>query len=326
MQKYKVFVNDQCPFSLAGYHSACRPNNLLHSLRKPMCLWGSKDEDHESRQHELSPLARTRFFIAVANENRKVLRDLMATVERLRNSPRTSTLYHHTEPLTNTAIQQDIQPTKILSIRVVPTDSLDAAYDLYKRGVEDIVVLNMANAEYPGGGYLSGARAQEEALCRRSSLYATLSGNRTFYPTPPHGAIYSPDVLVIRKSDDEGCQLLSEGERWWTSVISAAAIFQPRVDQTGMAFARTKDRDEMRERIKTVVRVAVLEGKRNLVLSAFGCGAFRNPPMGVAQLFREVLTDPEFQGRFQGIWFSILDRSGSENYQIFQHVLDGLQM
>jgi len=61
-------------------------------------------------------------------------------------------------------------------------------------------------------------------------------------------------------------------------------------------------------------------------LSALGCGAFRNPPMAVAQLFKEVSTDHEFQGRFQRIWFSILDRRGSQNYQIFQHVLGELQI
>ena len=291
-----------------------------------MCLWGSSDDNQERRQHELSPQARTLFFIDVAKENRRVFRDLMVTEERLRNSRHTSALYRHTEPLANTAIQEEIQPMKSGSVRVVAIDSLDAAYNLYKSGVEDIVVLNMANAEHPGGGYLSGAGAQEEALCRRSSLYAALSGNHTFYPIPPHGAIYSPDVLVIRKSDKEACEPLGQEERWWTSVVSAAAIFHPQVDESGMEFARAEDREDTRERIKSVVRVAALEGKRNLVLSALGCGAFRNPPMAVAQLFKEVLTDSEFQGRFQGIWFSILDRKGSQNYQIFRQVLDELQI
>jgi len=321
------FVDDQWRFSLAErlHPPVLRFSSALFASYV-MCLWGSSDEDHERRQHELSPQSRTRFFIDVAQENRRVFRDLMVADERLRNSPHTSTLYRYTEPLAHTAIQEDIQPMKSASIRVVAMDSLDAAYELYRSGVEDIVVLNMANEEHPGGGYLSGAGAQEEALCRRSSLYATLSGNHTFYPIPPHGAIYSPDVLVIRKSDDEACEPLSEEERWWTSVVSAAAIFHPQVNESGMEFARTEDREDTRERIKTVLRVAALEGKRNLVLSALGCGAFRNPPMAVAQLFKEVSTDHEFQGRFQRIWFSILDRRGSQNYQIFQHVLGELQI
>ena len=73
-----------------------------------------------------------------------------------------------------------------------------------------------------------------------------------------------------------------------------------------------------------MLRVAAREGKKNLVLSALGCGAFRNPPKAVAKLLKEVLKEKEFGGRFEGIWFSIMDRKGSRNYDIFRKVLDGL--
>jgi uncharacterized protein (TIGR02452 family) len=297
-----------------------------------MCCGGvpSDDEQPQRPLHELSAEARAHFFIRIVKQNRKIFRTLMAADTRLRNSHRTATLYRHTDPLSDIVARKpddSAQPVgNDASVKVVPTDSLDTAYKLQQRGLKDVLVLNMANADYPGGSYLSGAGAQEEALCRRTSLYVTLSGNPTFYPIPPHGAIYSPDVLVIRKSDDEWCARLPEDKMWWTSVVSVAALFRPPIDETGTRFARREDKEEMRERIKTVLRVAAREGKRNLVLSALGCGAFRNPPEAVAKLFKAVLTDAEFQGRFKGVWFSILDRKGSNNCEIFHRVLNGLRL
>ena len=44
-----------------------------------------------------------------------------------------------------------------------------------------------------------------------------------------------------------------------------------------------------------------------LVLSAFGCGAFGNPPSDIARLFAEVLGEPEFAQAFKGISFAIID-------------------
>jgi uncharacterized protein (TIGR02452 family) len=183
----------------------------------------------------------------------------------------------------------------------------------------------MASSTTPGGGYLSGASAQEEALCRRSTLYLTIRRQRNFHPIPPHGAIFSPEVLILRTSDDTLCTLLPPATRWWTSVISAAAIRDPRL--RGEEFARQEDVESTRERIRTVLRVAWLEGKRNLVLAAMGCGAFRNPPRQVAGLFRGVLVgEEEFRGRFEGVWFAVIERGGTGNFAIFKDVLDGLEI
>jgi uncharacterized protein (TIGR02452 family) len=298
-----------------------------------MCFGSKSDEEEELRERPQKPqsmLARTRFFISIARANRDLIRSMLPEDERLRNSPHSTKLYPDTEPLPpDIVLKYPADPASHLNdlsvVHIVPADSLDTAMKLHSRGVRDILVLNMANSRIPGGFYTDGTGAQEEALCRRTTLYHILVDNPTFYPIPHHGAIYSPDVLVMRKSDDERCELLKGDQMWWTSVISVAAIFQPPWDANG-GFARVQDREEMRERIKTVLRVAVLEGKKNLVLGALGCGIFRNPPFAVAQLFKDVLTDSEFLGAFQGIWFAIMDRAGSRNFQIFSQVLEGVKL
>jgi uncharacterized protein (TIGR02452 family) len=107
-------------------------------------------------------------------------------------------------------------------------------------------------------------------------------------------------------------------------MISVAAVFRPPLSFFGNDFERVEDKENMRERIKTLFRVLVWSGKRSLVLSALGCGAFRNPPEAVAKLFKEVLQEDEFCGKFHGIWFAILDRKGSKNLDAFTKVLDKL--
>jgi uncharacterized protein (TIGR02452 family) len=270
----------------------------------------------------------TGHFVFIAHQNPVLIHDLEQGLEQLSHrlhQSRTRATLHVRPPRILTRMYQPPPPTA--RVHVVPLDSLDVV-DIILRssGVpeSDIVVLNMANETTPGGGYLMGAGGQEEALCRQSSLYETIGPGHGFHPIHQPGAIFSPDVLVMRKSDEQGCEQLHPSQMWWTSVISVAAVFRPPLSFSGTDFARMEDKEEMRARMKTLFRVIVWSGKKRLVLSALGCGAFRNPPEAVAQLFKEVLQEDEFRGSFQGIWFAILDGKASRNFQAFRKVFDKL--
>lgn len=281
--------------------------------------------DSEKEAQKAAWLARRRFYTQIARENQKsVIPPLIESDPRVNASLTSASLYHHTDPLPPLPSTEG-DPLKA-SIHVVNLDSYDCAESLTREGKQDIVVLNMASSTTPGGGYLSGAGAQEEALCRRSTLYITIRRQRGFHPIPPRGAIYSPDVLVFRTSDDKQCSLLPEADRWWTSVVSVAAINRPKLSRFEDDYAKDADRDDMKERIKTMLRVSALEKRKNLVLGAFGCGAFMNPPNIVAALFKAVLEEEEFKGRFEGIWFAVIERGGSGNFSVFKEVLDGLEV
>lgn len=56
--------------------------------------------------------------------------------------------------------------------------------------------------------------------------------------------------------------------------------------------------DITRCKIRTIFRIGLLHGHDALVLGAFGCGAFHNPPAEVARLFHEVMEEEEFKCKF----------------------------
>jgi uncharacterized protein (TIGR02452 family) len=165
------------------------------------------------------------------------------------------------------------------------------------------LALNFANGVHPGGGFLAGARAQEEVLCRSSALWLTLEGDAMYAhharrprPDSTAWAILSPDVPFFRT--DEGTPLEAP---WLLSVITCAAPVAPHVGQP-------ESGDLLRARIHRVLAIAHAFGYRALVLGAWGCGAFGNDPVRTAHDFREALAG-EFAHAFEEVVFAVTDWS-----------------
>jgi uncharacterized protein (TIGR02452 family) len=197
-----------------------------------------------------------------------------------------------------------------------------------------VAVLNLANERNPGGGWLNGAIAQEEALCYRSSLSFSLQ--KHLYPIPTLSALYTPSVVIIRNAMSQGHDLLvpakSAEDLPVTSVISVAAIRRPRLKEDG-TYMRDYDPEIMKYKIRMALRLAVGQGHRKLVLGALGCGAFENPPEQVAQLFAEVFQEDEFRGGWwEDLVFAVMDnakgakggKDGEGNFGIFYRALHGM--
>jgi len=165
------------------------------------------------------------------------------------------------------------------------------------------IVLNFANGLVPGGGFVGGARAQEESLCRASALFELLRGDVMYElhrdraaPESSDYAILTPDVPFFR---DETWRLLDEP--YLLTVLTCAAPFAPSV-------GRLRAAELLRGRIRRVLAIMAAYGYEGIVLGAWGCGAFGCDPRTTAADFREALCGP-FHGAFRDVVFAISDWS-----------------
>jgi uncharacterized protein (TIGR02452 family) len=178
------------------------------------------------------------------------------------------------------------------------------------------VALNFASAHRPGGGFLNGARAQEESLARSSTLYETLEGQGFYDFNSRSGGlytdamVYSPTVYVFR--DDTGALL---DEPWEGAFITSPAVnVSSGIRDPGLV------QGTMYERARKVMALAYAKGHRRLVLGAWGCGVFGNDPGTIAGIFRAHLQG-EYRGAFEAVTFAI---SGGHALPEFQRVFSAV--
>ncbi|HKR21037.1 MAG TPA: TIGR02452 family protein, partial [Pyrinomonadaceae bacterium] len=157
------------------------------------------------------------------------------------------------------------ETTQIAAGRLVESES-----------VADLVLLNFASAMNQGGGFINGAKAQEEDLCRCSGLYPCLVAQPDYYKANRnYGSsiytdhlIYSPNVPWFRtRSRDQPDRL------FLASVITAPA------PNAGAVLARDPGASDeieaaLRRRAGFVLGVAADNGHRTILLGAWGCGVF----------------------------------------------------
>ena len=207
-----------------------------------------------------------------------------------------------------------------LKVRLTDKDSLDAACEMLDSGVvpagERVLVLNFANPVHPGGGVQNGAKAQEEDLCRKSTLYCSLTSNeavayysynRHLGDTSSDYMMISPNVEIFRNS--EGALL--EDTRVVSVITAAAPILRS---------AGTERTEEIKtifeKRICNLLKVSAATGYRYLVLGAWGCGAFGNDAQMVAEMFNKAIQ--EYGNRFTQIEFAVYCTDhDSYNYRAF---------
>lgn len=169
-------------------------------------------------------------------------------------------------------------------------------------------VLNFASAKNPGGGFLNGASAQEESLCRASDLYMYLKDVNEFYKNPKHhknglydnDLIYSKDVNFLCDSSGNIIKGILTAD-----VITCAAVNLSDIKNKKQNNLLSLVDSEMVKRIENIIEIAVKNEVETLILGAFGCGVFGNSGYKVKSHFETVLNNPKYKNRFKKIVFSI---------------------
>lgn len=207
------------------------------------------------------------------------------------------------------------------SFEVTGESTQAAAWRVVSAGAEDLILLNFASARNPGGGFLNGAKAQEEDLMRSSALYPCLTASSEYYEANraqdsllyTDHMIYTPRVPWFRLRSHDAPDSL-----FLASVITAPAPNAGQARRRGLAEAEILEALERRAGL--VLQLAKERGHRRLVLGAWGCGVFQNEPLSVARSFARWLRGP-FAGDFDQVVFAIYDRSASQaNRRAFEAV------
>jgi len=183
-------------------------------------------------------------------------------------------------------------------------------------------VLNFASARNPGGGFESGAQAQEESLARSSGLIESLRQCSEFYESHRKQSsllysdrvIYTPECPVFRADDG---RLLPEP--YFVDFLTCAAPNAGAIRREQPADAH-KIETVFRERVGKVLGVALKQGCQRLVLGAWGCGVFGNDPATVAKVFRSYLgSGGAFERHFERVLFAVFDTSKDRSsYKAFE--------
>lgn len=208
---------------------------------------------------------------------------------------------------------------RLCDIEVTCEDSFTAAQRLDKP-----IVMNFANAHKAGGGFRLGANAQEEALCRCSTLYASITSqsaaemyrynNTHISPVESDYMLLSPDVCVFR---DVHCTLLEEP-------FTVSVITLPAPNRRGAAMFASKKLigETITRRIRIMLHIAANHGCRNLVLGAWGCGAFGNSPTDVSEYFKTVLIGEKYGMCFDRVVFAIYGKTDGRNITAFRKTFE----
>lgn len=170
---------------------------------------------------------------------------------------------------------------------------------------ERICLLNFASPVNPGGGFLKGSLAQEEAICHATGLYPCLTQDKCkkYYDTKkfddllPWSYIYTMD-----------CPLIVNGKVYLVDILTMAAVNRA---------SNFKDHDSVMDLCQeSAFRIPASYCADIVLLGAWGCGVFGNDPSTVAKKWKD-LTD-KYNGLYKEVVHPIID---NDTYKVFKSIV-----
>ena len=214
------------------------------------------------------------------------------------------------------------------AIHVTRNRTFQAAEKYVKTG-KKVCVLNFASSTSPGGGVWGGAGAQEECLCRCSTFYPALEAVKkdfhdrhiSLLKSGKMNGLYNDDIIftpdvVVFKTDTVLPETRPQSQWYKVDVITCAAPNlrrRPEISAEGLF-------EIHKTRLEKILAVAAKHKAEVIVLGAFGCGAFMNPPSLVSKAEKEVIL--KYAPYFKEIEFAVFcPPHYSTNYEAFKREL-----
>lgn len=201
------------------------------------------------------------------------------------------------------------------NIIIEELDTVSSLLNWSKKG--KTCILNMASYINPGGGVERGAKAQEECLCRCSTLFPSLEKNSDKYPLEINSALYTTNVIFFKDFYYNYIQPST------VDVISIAAI---NLNTSHIPLSRQEKnyKSITKNKIKLMCYLPAKYNVENLILGAWGCGAFKNDPNTIAKYFKEILIDNGYSSLYKNVIFAIINdhHALENNLEIFKTYLD----
>lgn len=182
-----------------------------------------------------------------------------------------------------------------------------------KDKIAPVTLLNFASYKNPGGGFLNGSMAQEEALCHESILYNVLEKfqilyydinlkdkNRALYRDK---AIFTPNVVF----EKNGCQ-------YKFNVLTCAAPNFRSASKYEMS-NKEENTEILEKRIEFMDAILKENEAKNIVLGAWGCGVFGQNPREIAELFLDKMTG------YNNVVYAIPKSKHNNNFEEFEKVI-----
>lgn len=222
----------------------------------------------------------------------------------------------------------------VLKTGCINADCVDVAEKMINDGLNP-AILNLASRRRSGGGYDRGMSAQEETLCRLSTLSqllyqyydpkykcvqdAEVPHRFNAYPLNiDFGGIYSPDVMFFRHNLRDAYAFREKPFACGVITVAALSFREPnnycneerQYMSSDGGFTPQGEAIQL-NKVRTIYRLALKNGHDSIVLGAFGCGVNKLPCDDVARQFAQVLEESEFKGKFKALVFAILEGSDS---------------
>ena len=220
---------------------------------------------------------------------------------------------------------------KKMDIQVVADGTVSAGKKCVEQYGGITAVLNFADALVPGGLVEVGATTQEENLCRCSNLYQSLTSEYPMeYYYKANADVFGKNSRKLGNSVYLDNLIYSTDVTFFKDDITYKDVKPYKMDVITCPSPSTYIVDPKAEmaiigqRTDQIVKSAIANGVNNLVLGAWGCGAFLQDPRVVSECFKKSL---EKYNAFDHVIFAIrnceADIKKNVNYEVFYRTFHG---